>query len=139
MPRGTIMLRIILATFAFIVGTSASALAGGEIIHSGVRAYERTAVTKAGHRCRRCCDCDDRPARVYDEGRYYRSYEYRRYEYYRPPVYRLHRHYDPGVVYYGPAGAYRPYPPIVVYEVPPPPPPVFYYTYTREPYYHRIW
>ncbi|MFM9850652.1 MAG: hypothetical protein ACKVP3_26430 [Hyphomicrobiaceae bacterium] len=129
------MLRIILATFAFIVGASASALAGGEIIHSGVRAYERAAVTKVGHRGRRCNDCDYRPARVYDEGRYYRSYEYRRYEYDRPPVYQLHRHYDPGVVYYGPAGAYRPYPPIIVYEVPAP----TFYTYSREPYYHRVW
>jgi hypothetical protein len=134
MLRGTIMLRIILASCAFIAGASASALAGGEIIHSGARAYDRAAVTKVGHRCRRCCDCDYRRARVYDDGPYYRSYDYRRYEYYRP-----YRHYDPGVVYYGPGGAYRPYPPVVVYEVPPPPPPVFYYTYTREPYYHRIW
>lgn len=128
------MLRTFLATCAFLIAASASAFAGGGMIHSGVRAHERGAVTKVGHRCRR--DCDYRPSRAYDERRYYRSYDYRRYEYYRPPIYRLHRHYDPGVVYYGPAGAYRPYPPVIVYEVPPP---TFYYVYTREPFYHRVW
>ena len=132
------MLKTILAACAFLLVASAGALAGGEIRHSGARTHEGV-VTKVGHRCRGCCDCDRRAARAYDDGPYYRSYDYRRYEYYRPPVYHLHRHYDPGVVYYGPGGAYRPYPPVVVYEVPPPPPPVFYYTYTREPYYHRIW
>lgn len=133
------MLKTILAACAFLFVACAGARAGGEILHSGARTHERAVATKAARRCRGCCDCDRRAARAYDDGPYYRSYDYRRYEYYRPPVYHLHRHYDPGVVYYGPGGAYRPYPPIVVYEVPPPPPPVFYYTYTREPYYHRIW
>lgn len=127
------MLRTFLATCAFLIAASASAFAGGGMIHSGVRAHERGAVTKVGHRCRR--DCDYRPSRAYDERRYYRSYDYRRYEYYRPPGHHLHR-YDPGVVYYGPAGAYRPYPPVIVYDVPPP---TFYYVYTREPFYHRVW
>lgn len=128
------MLKTIVAACAFLLVASTTARAGGEIIHSGARTHERAAATKAGHRCRRCCDCDRRSARVYDDGPYHRSYDYRRYEYW--PAYRVHRHYDPGVVYYGPGGAYRPYPPVVVYEVPPP---VFYYTYTREPYYDRIW
>ncbi len=131
------MLRIGLATCAFIAGLSASALAGGEIIHSGMGARERAVATNVGHRCRR--DCDHRRARVYDDERYYRSYGHRRYDYYQPPVYHLRRHYDPGVVYYGPGGIFRPFPPVVVHEVPPPSPPVFYYTYTREPYYRRIW
>lgn len=132
------MFKTILATCAFLLLASASAFAGGEIIRSGARTHDRAAATKVAHRCRRCCDCDYRAARAYDDGPYYRSYDDRRYEYW-PPVYRSHRHYDPGVVYYGPGGIYRPYPPVIVYEVPPPPPPVFYYTYTREPYYHRVW
>lgn len=75
-----------------------------------------TTATLVGYRCSRCGTCyDSRPA----------------WGYYAP-------RYEPSVVYYGPSGIYRPYPPIVVYEYPAYAP---YYSprrYTSD-YYYRRW
>jgi hypothetical protein len=42
----------------------------------------------------------------------------RGYYYSQPPAAYYPPRYDPSVVYYGPSGIYRPYPPIVVYQYP---------------------
>lgn len=83
--------------------------------------------------CSRCRDCRPRVAAP----RYTSRYESPPPVYYavpRPVYYAVPR-YEPSVIYYGPAGAYRPYPPVVVYDVPP------RYSYSRwdDDRYDRRW
>jgi hypothetical protein len=100
-------------------------------IHSDLKAAgQQSALHRVHQSCRRCRDC--RP--VAAAPRYYSS---RVYYAVPPPVYYAVPRYEPSVIYYGPAGAYRPYPPVVVYDVPP------RYSYSRwdddDFRYHRRW
>lgn len=88
------------------------------------RLHAPAEATRVGHRCRRCDDCCDRPHAIAPA-----------YGYYVAPPYA----YVPSVVYQGPFGIYRPYPPVVVYDVPVDLP---YYANWRDDYidrwrYHR--
>lgn len=81
-----------------------------------------TGLTPVRYRCRRCDDYCDRPRPAAPA-----------YGYYVAPAY------VPSVVYQGPFGIYRPYPPVVVYDVPVDLP---YYANWRDDYidrwrYHR--
>ena len=76
-----------------------------------------TSVTPVSDRCFRCRDC---------------SHSRRENGYYEP-------RYEPSVVYYGPSGAYRPYPPIVVYDYPIPAPYYPSWRYTSDYDYYRRW
>ncbi len=81
----------------------------------------QTLATTVGYRCSRCGSCN-RPRAAYG---------------YVTP------RYEPSVVYYGPSGIYRPYPPVVVYQyaypypayAPNPPP----WRYATDYYYYRRW
>jgi hypothetical protein len=71
--------------------------------------YVKKPIAKVG--CRRCGDCYGRRADYYPPSPVV----------YPPPVYSYVPYpspYVPGVVYYGPSGPLRPYPPIVVYDYP---------------------
>ena len=111
------MLKLVFAIAAFMAAEISSAQAGA-FSPPNLHAHATRVVVQASHRCRHCCGCDRRIESPY---------------YYRPPVYHLHRNRS-GVVYYGPA---RRTPPVVEHQVPPPQ--IFYYTYSREPFYDRIW
>jgi len=77
----------------------------------------RAGLTQVGDRCSRWRDCyNSRPS----------------YGYYAP-------RFEPSVVYFGPSGIYRPYPPIVVYDFPAYDP--YYSSWRPAPdYYHyRRW
>lgn len=83
-----------LCGFGLAAQASAAPLGG---VTGGVAADAATAVMRVGDSCRRCRDCND------------------------PHAYRygyLASRYEPSVVYYGPSGIYRPYPPVVVYDYP---------------------
>lgn len=95
---------------------------------------QQSALHRVHDRCRHCRECRPRAAAP----RYYTRHESPPVYYAVPrPVYYAVPRYEPSVVYYGPAGAYRPYPPVVVYEVPPRP----HYSYSRwdDDRYHRRW
>lgn len=81
------------------------------------RGSEQADVIRVGDRCSRCRRCDDGPP--------LRSYYVPRYE--------------PSVVYYGPSGIYRPYPPVVVYDAPVYAPYYSSWRYATDSYYYRRW
>ena len=118
--KGCGMLKVVLAIAAFLIAGLSPGHAGA-FSPSSQHAHVAAAATQASHRCRRCCGCD---------GRFERSY------YYRSPTYYLHLNRS-GVVYYGSPRIYSAHPSVVGYKVLPPQ--MFYYTYSREPFYDRIW
>jgi hypothetical protein len=70
-----------------------------------------TLATPIGYRCRRCDDGCYRPRAAAPAYGYYAVPQ---------PVYvPTYSYYAPSVVYQGPFGVYRPYPPTVVYDYPP--------------------
>lgn len=94
----------------------------GMIGDAGQQAGASQALTiNVGYRCSRCGSCyQPRAAYGYVAPRY-----------------------EPSVVYYGPSGIYRPYPPVVVYQYADPypayalnPPP---WRYATDYYYYRRW
>ena len=114
------MLRILFAV-ALLMGTEISSADAGSFSPPSLHGPAATLAIQASHRCRHCCGCDRMIESPY---------------YYRPRVYHLRRNRS-GVMYYGPARMYRPNPSVVEYRVRPPQ--RFYYTYSREPFYDRIW
>ena len=111
------MLKVVLAIAVLMIAGISPGHAGP---FSPPSLYATTVATKASHRCRPCCGCDRRAETSYR---------------YRTPGYHLHRNRS-GVVYYGPTRIYRAHPSV---EYQGPPPQMFYYTYSREPFYDRIW
>ena len=114
------MLRVVFAIAALMAAEIPSADAGS-FSPPRLHGPAATVAIQASHRCRHCCGCD----RMIES-----SY------YYRPRVHHLRRNRSGGV-YYGPARIYRAHPSAVEYQVLPPQ--RFYYTYSREPFYDRIW